>query len=1098
MVHLCATSDDPFVSDVLRVDTIENLRLVGVPTSRAVILTEGGITPGDGLGLFFYWHSTSQKADNGGSVIQITGQSVGRWLKLPNGEITLTDYGADPTGTDSINASVALLVADYPSDDIELHLRGPTGETGFYRVDANLTFPRNVHLVFHDAILVLDDDVTLSIAGTIKAREHAQIFLNALEGQGTVEFDSTAGVKELYAEWWGAAGDGATNDTEPINAALVTATTVLGQVDIPVQLLSRVYKAHAVLPPYTSGDTFLKPRILKGMGHGTRLTAFSANAGPAISFDGRLGTKGVNAMIRLEDMFVSQGSTTNGTDTISLIGAINQGYLVSTTLGSQVVTLLAGDTTDLTAGESLTSDDAFAAGTLIQSVDAYNQLTLTTPALIASTTYDASRRMSTVSGDATITLTSGTTAGLSVGQLINGGNIPQNTTVGFITDATHFELGGGDLATGTETDLPLYVGAVELTIGVNSRIYGETKGLYVANNRFDSGGGRCLYVKRPLGFVNYDLQFESGQYGVAVEDGSNVRVYGMHGRINTCGGMLQLIRAAGCQFYGVRTEEGSFASDDPNLAVYYMEDCLDCTIDGGANEGSSSIRTVVYMLGTNPDDPAESGVCANNTLKNMNMASPSRTDMAGLNMIHMRGNVYGNEFEGRWGGTTSSFQLHGTVANGSAVITGIEDTTRVRGGYVATVSGTGIPAGALVKSVDSPTQITLDVPATADGSPITLSFANSGDDILVESITKRFTVNIGAGAGTFLAGEPVTGSVSGRTGTVESYVAGTGVLNLSKSDGTWVVGDVVVGGFSGASRTISGGVTVGANPHDTDMKFVLYANNAGSPVDSIIQAAHGINYSFKDERARLLSVRNGRSMNVNLQAMKSLEMLPDSVFTNTGATGTVTTDLPAARLGMQATFIKVANQGWRLNPLDNEYITGRLLTRNCTTSTATAVVTCAKGTAGIIEGSRIFGTGVTAGTTVLSVDSPTQFTMSAVGSANATNNLTIGGGAPGKLLTLTNVGDAVTLVADKQATVLIGNVTNTSAVVTALSSTAGLLRGQRVTGNGIPASTNILSVDSTTQITLTANATATKTDTALTFHGVWAITAFSGECSFEA
>jgi hypothetical protein len=54
--------------------------------------------------------------------------------------------------------------------------------------------------------------------------------------------------------------------------------------------------------------------------------------------------------------------------------------------------------------------------------------------------------------------------------------------------------------------------------------------------------------------------------------------------------------------------------------------------------------------------------------------------------------------------------------------------------------------------------------------------------------------------------------------------------------------------------------------------------------------------------------------------------------------------------------------------------------------------------------------------------------------------------------------------------------TNGSAVVT-MASTTGLSAGMPITGTGIPASTTILSVDSATQITLSANATASGTVT---------------------
>lgn len=61
-----------------------------------------------------------------------------------------------------------------------------------------------------------------------------------------------------------------------------------------------------------------------------------------------------------------------------------------------------------------------------------------------------------------------------------------------------------------------------------------------------------------------------------------------------------------------------------------------------------------------------------------------------------------------------------------------------------------------------------------------------------------------------------------------------------------------------------------------------------------------------------------------------------------------------------------------------------------------------------------------------------------------------------------------------------GNLTNTSPIILAVSSTSGLVVGQGISGTGIPASIRILSIDSATQITMNANATATNTGVTVT------------------
>lgn len=63
-----------------------------------------------------------------------------------------------------------------------------------------------------------------------------------------------------------------------------------------------------------------------------------------------------------------------------------------------------------------------------------------------------------------------------------------------------------------------------------------------------------------------------------------------------------------------------------------------------------------------------------------------------------------------------------------------------------------------------------------------------------------------------------------------------------------------------------------------------------------------------------------------------------------------------------------------------------------------------------------------------------------------------------------------------------GNISNGSAIITNIPSTTGMVPGNPISGTGIPAATTILTVDSSTQIHITANATATTTGVTLTIH----------------
>ena len=84
---------------------------------------------------------------------------------------------------------------------------------GTWVIDDDLTIPSNISLhIVPGALLEISSGKTLTIAGNIYAGI-GQIF----SGSGTVSFSSATTV---YPEWWGATGDGTTDDDDAIQAAL--------------------------------------------------------------------------------------------------------------------------------------------------------------------------------------------------------------------------------------------------------------------------------------------------------------------------------------------------------------------------------------------------------------------------------------------------------------------------------------------------------------------------------------------------------------------------------------------------------------------------------------------------------------------------------------------------------------------------------------------------------------------------------------------------------------------------------------------------------------------------------------------------------------
>lgn len=133
---------------------------------------------------------------------------------------------------------------------------------------------------------------------------------------------------------------------------------------------------------------------------------------------------------------------------------------------------------------------------------------------------------------------------------------------------------------------------------------------------------------------------------------------------------------------------------------------------------------------------------------------------------------------------------------------------------------------------------------------------------------------------------------------------------------------------------------------------------------------------------------------------------------------------------------------------------------NGNTINGNAVVTGISSTASLSAGMAVSGTGIPANTIIASKDSATQITLSRAATATGTNALRFG------------------LTAN--STQKTGNTTSGNPAVT-MASTLGLVGGMRVMGAGIPAGATIAAVNSGTQITLSANATATASGVTLVF-----------------
>ncbi len=151
--------------------------------------------------------------------INLAGGNVNAARNLPEA-FNVKGYGAKGDGSTPDSTSIANAAAAVPSGGGDLQF-----PPGTYFINSNLTLSSNVRLVFSTgAMLKVAKGVTVTINGRLSAPV-SQIF--SLQDTGVVNFGSTYQGERYLPQWWGAKGDGITDDSAAIQGAL-NAVSVTG------------------------------------------------------------------------------------------------------------------------------------------------------------------------------------------------------------------------------------------------------------------------------------------------------------------------------------------------------------------------------------------------------------------------------------------------------------------------------------------------------------------------------------------------------------------------------------------------------------------------------------------------------------------------------------------------------------------------------------------------------------------------------------------------------------------------------------------------------------------------------------------------------
>ncbi len=141
-------------------------------------------------------------------------------------------------------ATLAEALTTIGAQAVSLHL-----PAGTVNLTSNTTIPANVHLVVQQgALLAIANGITLTINGPLSAGRYA-IF--SCSGSGTLAGDPK--IDHVYPEWFGAQGDGSTNDFAAVDKCLQVAQVW----QKPVKFRQAVYKLNTKLTPVDIAKTQL-------------------------------------------------------------------------------------------------------------------------------------------------------------------------------------------------------------------------------------------------------------------------------------------------------------------------------------------------------------------------------------------------------------------------------------------------------------------------------------------------------------------------------------------------------------------------------------------------------------------------------------------------------------------------------------------------------------------------------------------------------------------------------------------------------------------------------------------------------------------------
>jgi hypothetical protein len=384
--------------------------------------------------------------------------------------------------------------------------------------------------------------------------------------------------------------------------------------------------------------------------------------------------------------------------------------------------------------------------------------------------------------------------------------------------------------------------------------------------------------------------------------------------------------------------------------------------------------------------------------------------------------------------STSNATPTGVVIKGSTLITGMSSLSGLLAGQP--ITGTNIPALTYVTAIGTNT-ITISQAPSGTVSPVApTGYLTAGTS----------TVTGASSVSGLIVGQPITGPSISFTGIATS---GSAILASVSSPAGLTVGQPISGTAQFAAMTTSGSnlltsvfiltgtaVAVGQPISGTGIPSGTTITAINASAQTITMSANATATSTAGVTVTATVIPSGATIAaVNSTAPYTVTMSASALASS--ATSVTATIIPAgatvsAASGSTITMSTAALGSTVVNAIG-------VVTNNSTT------ITSLSSTSGLNTGQVISGAGIPSGATIKTIT--------------------------GQTLNLSSAAKATTPI--QTVATFTGIVTNASSVITQVSSTTGLSGGQVLSGANIPAgTTTILTVNNLT-ITLSANATAT-------------------------